>query len=170
MYAWPRQVARAADLSKPPRYVIGIGAHTYPGMRALTWADFRHEARAVMAGHQAWSGFPLMTTVECNGTLRVAEGSLRIGGELLVEVGYGYHGLSQVLSPAGRYIVANHSSQESWLATPPAEAVVAEATVVRCLPSGRPTLFVSDPDLPLEYNLPPLGNFNIGPGVHVVPE
>ncbi len=139
-------------------------------MRVLTWADFRHEARAILAGHQAWGGFPLLTTVECNGTLRVAEGSLRLGGELLVELGYGYHGLSQLLSPADRYVLANHSNQRSWLTTPPTEAVVVEAAVVRCLPSGRPTLFVLDPDVPLEYNLPPLGTFHIGPGVYVAPE
>ncbi len=140
--------ALASDLTKPPRYMVGVGGEAYENYKPLPVAQFRKERRALLAAHHAWGGYPTLADVEGSGTLRVAEGGIRVGGTsgtLLVEEGYGYANASQMIAIHTRYVLMDYSSKATWFVHPPTEPQILATTVVPCSLNKRPVLYVYDP-------------------------
>ena len=129
-------------------YEFGIGKYhiQYRGYRMVKEAEWQNsEFQAVLVqahreGINRKSGWPILGgNIECNGSLHVAEGKVKIDGELVVEVGYG--NFPQVLS--GVYPAMNWGTKVAWTTMEP--ALGNNWTVLKGTPKlYPPCLFVKD--------------------------
>lgn len=101
-----------------PRFAVGKYDVEYPGYRKVTadeWINSDFQFLLVQA-HREGGGWALFENpLECNEALSVAEGVVKIDGELVVEVGY--TGSQQL---RGVYSAMNRRTQVAWTTTAPA--------------------------------------------------